>query len=66
YTLLTASEQGWIGTIALTGASVAAPVVAHEVVFAMFKPRVAVRVVWPITIALMAILVGAGLLLLGT
>ena len=66
YTLLTASQQGWIGTLALTAGAVGAAAVAHEVVFQTFRPRVAVRAVWPITIALMAALVGAGLLLLGT
>jgi hypothetical protein len=66
YTLLSANQQGWIGTITLTAGALGGAFVGHAVVFQTFRPRVAVQAVWPLTIALMAALVGAGLLLLGT
>ena len=66
YTLLTPSQQGWIGTIALTAGALAAAIIGHAVVFQSFRPRLAIRAVWPLTVALMAAVVGADLLLLGT
>lgn len=66
YTLLTPLQQGWIGTLAMALGAAGAAVAAHETVFATFEPRVAVRAVWPITLAAMAAVVGGGLLLLGT
>jgi hypothetical protein len=66
YTLLSANQQGWIGTLTLTAGALGGAVVGHAVVFQTFRPRIAVRAVWPLTVALMAALVGAGLLLLGT
>jgi hypothetical protein len=66
YTLLTPLQEGWVETLAMAAGAVGTGVLIHEVTFATFPPRVAVRAVWPVTVAAMAGVVGASLLLLGT
>ena len=66
YTLLTPLQEGWVETLALAAGAMGTALLSHEVTFGTFPPRVAVRAVWPATVAAMAGVVGATLLLLGT
>jgi hypothetical protein len=66
YTLLTPMQEGWIETLAVAVGATGTGVLAHELIFGTFPPRVAVRAVWPVTMTAMVGVVGATLLLLGT
>jgi hypothetical protein len=66
YQWLTPTQTGWVQTVVLLAGCIASAVVVHEVAFASYRGRTAVRATYPMATALVLAAVGAVALLLGT